>query len=204
MASSSSSSNNAAAAAASSIANDPLFSGLPPLPHVAGAEPQLIAQDIFKIAAAVRVSESLGAFDFHLFLSRKKKKKNLEADFRNGNDYEGIDLEKAYEGVESGKKGADLAVAVPRFRLKGDPKALAKKVVDEFVPDEYLSKAVVFGGFIQFSFNDTTLNRLVLNQVNALTHLHPSGKPSYGTNKSGAGKKIVLEYSSPNIAKVKF
>jgi arginyl-tRNA synthetase len=24
---------------------------------------------------------------------------------------------------------------------------------------------------------------------------------SYGTNKTGAGKKVVIEYSSPNIAK---
>jgi hypothetical protein len=72
----------------------------------------------------------------------------------------------------------------------------------QFQPDEYLSSAVATGTFVQFGFNEATLNRVVLNQINSLTHLHPSGKPSYGTNTSGAGKKLVLEFSSPNIAKV--
>lgn len=49
--------------------------------------------------------------------------------------------------------------------------------------------------------NTTSLTRSILTQVHALTHSTPSGKPEYGTNTSGAGKKVVLEYSSPNIAK---
>src|ERR1700679_2432532 len=46
-----------------------------------------------------------------------------------------------------------------------------------------------------------SLVRAVLTQVHELTHDAPSGKPEYGTNTSGAGKKVVIEYSSPNIAK---
>jgi arginyl-tRNA synthetase len=43
--------------------------------------------------------------------------------------------------------------------------------------------------------------RKVLGQVHTLTHESPSGEPAYGSNTSGKGKKIVIEYSSPNIAK---
>jgi len=43
--------------------------------------------------------------------------------------------------------------------------------------------------------------REVLGQVHGLTHESPSGLPEYGSNTSGKGKKIVIEYSSPNIAK---
>jgi arginyl-tRNA synthetase len=39
------------------------------------------------------------------------------------------------------------------------------------------------------------------SQVHELTYDARSGKPEYGTNTSGAGKKVVIEYSSPNIAK---
>ena len=43
--------------------------------------------------------------------------------------------------------------------------------------------------------------RDILTQVHALTHLTPSKQPEYGTNLTGKGKKVVIEYSSPNIAK---
>lgn len=45
------------------------------------------------------------------------------------------------------------------------------------------------------------LNRLVLNQVHDLTHNTKSGQSEYGSNDSGKGKKVIIEYSSPNIAK---
>jgi arginyl-tRNA synthetase len=40
----------------------------------------------------------------------------------------------------------------------------------------------------------------VLTHVHQLTYDAPSGRPEYRTNTSGAGKKVVIEYS-PNIAK---
>ena len=46
-----------------------------------------------------------------------------------------------------------------------------------------------------------SLLRAVLTQVHELTYDSPSGAPEYGTNTSGAGKKVIIEYSSPNIAK---
>ena len=46
-----------------------------------------------------------------------------------------------------------------------------------------------------------SLLRAVLTQVHELTYDTSSGVPEYGTNISGSGKKVVIEYSSPNIAK---
>jgi len=43
--------------------------------------------------------------------------------------------------------------------------------------------------------------REVLNQVESLTHHTSSKLPEYGSNESGKGKKVIIEYSSPNIAK---
>jgi arginyl-tRNA synthetase len=43
--------------------------------------------------------------------------------------------------------------------------------------------------------------REVLHQVDTLTHNTPSKLPEYGSNESGKGKKVIVEYSSPNIAK---
>jgi arginyl-tRNA synthetase len=41
-----------------------------------------------------------------------------------------LTLEKAYTGVDYGKKGVDFTVALPRFRLTGKAEELAKQVVD--------------------------------------------------------------------------
>ena len=42
----------------------------------------------------------------------------------------------------------------------------------------------------------------VLNQVDAaLRHSTPSGQPEYGSSDFGKDKKVIIEYSSPNIVK---
>ncbi|KAM0755895.1 arginyl-tRNA synthetase [Meredithblackwellia eburnea MCA 4105] len=176
------------------------MSSLPTLPSVAGASPSSSALDTFKIATAHHVSKVLD-----------------------------IPIEKAFEGVESGKTGkgvkGDFNVAVPRFKLKGDVKAFAQKIVDEFKPDEYLESAEANGAFVAFRVNATTLTRLLLAQINTLTYLNPAAneppsiggislsddrepKPpgafktgGFGTNTSGEGKNLIVEFSSPNIAK---
>lgn len=80
----------------------------------------------------------------------------------------------------------------------------------------------VTGAFLVFNMNTEALMRLVLEQINTLTYLAPTPAPSlaalslanaepkpshlfktggYGTNATGAGKNIIVEFSSPNIAK---
>ncbi|KAJ7479670.1 arginyl-tRNA synthetase [Mycena latifolia] len=114
-----------------------------------------------------------------------------------------VAFETAYDGVDLGKKGVDFAVAIPRFR-KGNSQELAQLVGNYFLehPDPVIDRATPDGVFVHFMIRDSVLSRSVLDQVfrmaNPNEH-HPHG--FYGTNRSGVGKKVVIEYSSPNIAK---
>jgi arginyl-tRNA synthetase len=55
--------------------------------------------------------------------------------------------------------------------------------------------------FLHFRCATPTLARLVLDQVHHLTHATASKLPEYGSNEDGKGKRALIEYSSPNIAK---
>ncbi|KAJ3506861.1 hypothetical protein NLJ89_g6629 [Agrocybe chaxingu] len=145
---------------------------MPELPVVPDTDPSKAVLDSFRIAIAKRLSDSLP-----------------------------IPLEQALTGVDYGKKGEDFTVALPRFRLPGKVDEIAAKVIEKFQPDEWVEAVVHDKAFLHFRVNTTNMFRLVLDQVNALTHSSPSGKPEYGTNDSGKGKKVIVEYSSPNIAK---
>ncbi|PLW35651.1 hypothetical protein PCASD_10240 [Puccinia coronata f. sp. avenae] len=163
----------------------PLLASLPPLPIPVGAEPSRNVLDAFRTAVAVQVAEILSL-----------------------PHSDPTDLERIWAGVESGKKeGGDLTIAVPRFRIKGsDPKQLAKKIQDEFKTNQWIQSANAEGSFVKFQMDSDTLCRTVLHQINQLTHLS-SASGGYGTNSSGIDpstgkkKKLVLEFSSPNIAK---
>ncbi|KAF9814149.1 hypothetical protein IEO21_05287 [Rhodonia placenta] len=146
---------------------------LPPLPQVLGTDPERCVLDAFRTAIAKRVADALPP----------------------------LTVEQAYTGVDYGKKGVDFTVALPRFRLPGKVDELAKKVLIQFQPDEWIESVVHDKAFLHFTLNTTTLIRQVLDQVHALTHATPSGQPEYGTNTSGEGKRVIVEYSSPNIAK---
>ncbi|KAH7918786.1 arginyl-tRNA synthetase [Leucogyrophana mollusca] len=150
-----------------------MVSSLPSLPPVPGADPSSCILDAFRIAIAKRVSDALPP----------------------------LSLEQAYSGVDYGKKGVDFTVALPRFRLPGKPDELASKVLTDFQPDDFVSSITHDKAFLHFQLNTASLVREVLNQIHTLTYESPTGKPSYGTNSSGQGKKLVIEYSSPNIAK---
>ncbi|KAF9226346.1 arginyl-tRNA synthetase [Gyrodon lividus] len=150
-----------------------MVSTLSSLPHVPGTDPSSCILDTFRTAIAKRISERLPS----------------------------LTIDQAYSGVDYGKKGVDFTVALPRFRLPGKPDELAKQVLADFQPDDFISSITHDKQFLHFQLNTASLIREVLNQIHALTYNSPSGKPSYGTNTSGAGKKIVIEFSSPNIAK---
>ncbi|KAF5340334.1 hypothetical protein D9611_007945 [Ephemerocybe angulata] len=156
---------------------------LPSLPKVLETDPSACVLDSFRIAIAQLLSDALG-----------------------------LDLEKAYNGVDYGKKGEDFTVALPRFRLPGKVNEVAQKVIDKFTPNEYIESVVADKAFLHFRLNTPNMIRAVLTQVHELTHVVPAQQAAsssssappegiYGTNKLGAGKKVIVEYSSPNIAK---
>ncbi|EWC47327.1 cytoplasmic arginine--tRNA ligase [Drechslerella stenobrocha 248] len=102
-------------------------------------------------------------------------------------------LYPALEWTQNMEKG-DLILAVPRLRIKGDPKALAAEWVKQFPENKYVLPPVAANQFIQFFFNPTLLAQLTIPSI-----LSKAGK--YGANHSGAGKKALIEFSSVNIAK---
>ncbi|KZT24804.1 arginyl-tRNA synthetase [Neolentinus lepideus HHB14362 ss-1] len=143
------------------------------LPSVPGTDPTRCILDSFRISIAKRIAEALPS----------------------------LTVEQVYNGVDYGKKGEDFTVALPRFRLPGKVDEHASKVVSSFQPDEWVQSVKHDKAFLHFQVNTASLFRQVLTQVSTLTHSTTSGKPEYGENKSGEGKKIIIEYSSPNIAK---
>ncbi|BEJ15181.1 hypothetical protein CspHIS471_0409480 [Cutaneotrichosporon sp. HIS471] len=112
--------------------------------------------------------------------------------------------EKIFAGVDLGKKGADFAVATPRFK-KGKPDEWVKKVVDAFKPDNYLSEVKAQGPFLMFTANRASFAYHILNTISKMSaeaEAKPDGQTlAYGTNEDGKGKHMLIDFSSPNIAK---
>ncbi|PVU84762.1 hypothetical protein BB559_005156 [Furculomyces boomerangus] len=88
----------------------------------------------------------------------------------------------------------DLAVAVPRLRVKGNPAQLGKDWAEKFEPNDLILGSNSTGPFMNFSINRDTLKKDVLTAVY-------EQKEKYGTNSNLDSKKIMVEFSSPNIAK---
>lgn len=59
------------------------------------------------------------------------------------------DVSKVFAGVDAGKRGADFAVAVPRFK-KGNPAEWIAAVVDSFKPDNAIESVTAEGPFLMF------------------------------------------------------
>ncbi|KAI0743872.1 arginyl-tRNA synthetase [Daedaleopsis nitida] len=167
--------------ASTSTANRPKLSpspfsvpaDLPKLPEVPGTDPTRCVLDSFRIAIAKVVADGLKS----------------------------LTIEQVYQGVDYGKKGEDFTVALPRFRLPGKVDELAKKVIDKFQPDEWIESVTHDRAFLHFKCRTPTLTRLILDQIHALTNDTESKLPEYGSNSLGEGKRVIVEYSSPNIAK---
>ncbi|KAF8455332.1 hypothetical protein BGX38DRAFT_1088632 [Terfezia claveryi] len=100
----------------------------------------------------------------------------------------------ALEWTNQFEKG-DLILAVPRLRVKGKvPSELAKEWAEKFPPNDYINPPVATGVFLQFFFSESLLPKLIIPQIlkNPL---------SYGPSPTGNGKRVIVEFSSPNIAK---
>ena len=77
--------------------------------------------------------------------------------------------------------------------LRLPPRAIAEKVVAQLPAGGLLAKAVIAGpGFINLTLSDTALAR----------HLEAmQADPLLGVPQPGAGKTLIVDYSSPNVAK---
>ncbi|VEU20016.1 DEKNAAC100733 [Brettanomyces naardenensis] len=108
----------------------------------------------------------------------------------------GVDKKIVYESLEWSivlEKG-DLIVPLPRLRLKGDLEQMAKDLAEKFELGGYLDRVVPVGKFLQFFFSPKFLLDTVT--VDVLKR-----GTEYGSTPLGEGKTVLVEFSSPNIAK---
>lgn len=111
-----------------------------------------------------------------------------------------IDLdEKELEGyIEIPKDMKNGDYAFPCFRLAKDlrkaPQQIASEIKEKIEIDvAIIEKVEVVGGYLNFYSNKKLLTKEVLTEI--------ANKEEYGKSKIGEGKNIVIDYSSPNIAK---
>ena len=88
-------------------------------------------------------------------------------------------------------------IALPCFKLS---KALRRspiqiaQIIAENVSDEYISKCEAVNGYLNISISDSYLASVLNDSVLA-------NGDKYGSATFGNGKTVVLDYSSPNVAK---
>jgi len=97
------------------------------------------------------------------------------------------------------KKGdGDLEFSVPKLnkfkKVKGNLKEFAAKWAADFKVEEPIVDVKSSGVNIIFTIDRVKLNALVLTDVLKM-------KDQYGSSKIGEGKTVIVEFSSPNIAK---
>ena len=89
-------------------------------------------------------------------------------------------------------------LAFPCFRLsktlRRAPEAIASALVGAFTGDTVYAKVEAVGGYLNFFFDGAGLAARVTAEV-------AERGETYGSPMDGVGKTVVLDYSSPNVAK---
>ena len=115
-----------------------------------------------------------------------------------------IDVNEIEDLIEVPKDMKNGDYAFPCFRLaktfQKSPQNIASEIkekLDNIEPKEELKRTVtniqVTGGYLNFNINKELLANEVLKEI--------ENNENYGSSKIGEGKNIIVEYSSPNIAK---
>ena len=88
-------------------------------------------------------------------------------------------------------------LALPCFKLSRTLRSAPVKIADTLanaLQSPLFSRVQAVNGYLNFSLNATTFAARVLADIDEAGEL-------YGSPKSGGGKTVVLDYSSPNVAK---
>ncbi len=109
-----------------------------------------------------------------------------------------LDIEEIASYIEIPPNREMGDYAFPCFKLaktlRKAPPAIANEISEKIEIDEKIERIEVVGGYLNFYINKIALTKSVLEEISIK-------EENYGANESGKGKKIIVEYSSPNIAK---
>lgn len=100
--------------------------------------------------------------------------------------------------IEVPKDGANGDYAFPCFKLAKElrkaPPAIASEIKENIkVENNVIEKIEVVGGYLNFYINKELLVKETMQEIQQTEN--------YGSSKVGEGKNVIVEYSSPNIAK---
>ena len=109
-----------------------------------------------------------------------------------------LDEKEIESYIEVPKEVSNGDYAFPCFRLakslKKSPAIIAEDIKENIRVDEnQITKVEVAGGYLNFFVNKESIIEQVLQEINK--------NEEYGNSEIGNGKNIVIDYSSPNIAK---
>ena len=122
-------------------------------------------------------------------------KKEIAKEISKATEIEQNEIE-GYIEIPKDQNNGDYAF--PCFRLaktlKKAPQAIAEEIKEKIeIDNNVIERIEVLGGYINFYINKKLLAKEVLEEI--------SNKEEYGKSEIGKGKNIVIDYSSPNIAK---
>ncbi|KAI7850352.1 hypothetical protein BDC45DRAFT_518620 [Circinella umbellata] len=137
------------------------------VPQLPGTSPETNVMDVFKNVIATQMNQISGVDTKLLF--------------------DALDLPRSLEN-------GDLAIAVPRLRVKGNPAQFAQEWAKQFQPNDHILSAVAVGPFLNFRINAKLLVKKTVDMAAKFGF-------DYGKNKLDQGKRAIVEFSSPNIAK---
>ncbi len=104
---------------------------------------------------------------------------------------------ESYIEIPSNKEMGDYSL--PCFKLakelKKAPQMIANEIKEKIELDEnVISRVEVVNGYLNFYINPSSVIKNVFEEIN-------EKREQYGSSKIGEEKNVVVEYSSPNIAK---
>lgn len=109
-----------------------------------------------------------------------------------------IEINEISKFIEVPKESENGDYAFPCFKLAKTLKKSPNLIADDLklninIPENVIEKIEVVGGYLNFFINKETLATEILSEV--------TKTENYGKSNIGEGKNIVIDYSSPNIAK---
>ena len=108
-----------------------------------------------------------------------------------------IDKQEIESYIEIPKDLNNGDYAFPCFRLaktlKKAPQVIASEIKEKIEISQPIEKVEALGGYLNFYIDKETIIKQVLKDI--------ENQEEYGKSETGKGKNIVIDYSSPNIAK---